>query len=161
MECVRKPVISIRTQVVELHKNFDHCKYSLCVNKKNILGGYSSFFKPKAWNYLQFNWINLYRVVKSSQLLVKIPAYLVSSIGCLLCLAFVYGWCFLNEISLDWPLTLTTQPTASSTIFIFATLLVSKRLVSKWFCIRMTSNHVSWYPSALACLSCFAVSVTL
>ena len=29
---------------VELHKNFDHCKYSLCVNKKNILGGYSSFF---------------------------------------------------------------------------------------------------------------------
>ena len=108
---------------MELHKSFDHCKYSLCVNKKNILGGYSSFFKPKAWNYLQFDWINLYWVVKSSQLLVKIPAYLVSGIGCLLCLAFLYGWRFFNEISLDWPLTLTTQPTASSTIFILTTLL--------------------------------------
>ena len=68
---------------------------------------------------------------------------------------------FFNEISLDWPLTLTTQPTVSSTIFIFTTLLVSKRLVSKWLCIKMTSNHVSWYPSALAYLPCFAVSVTL
>ena len=120
-----------------------------------------SLYKPKAWNYLQFDWINLYRVVKSSQLLVKIPAYLVSSIGCLLCLAFLYGCHFLNEISLDWPQTLTTQQTASCTIFIFTTLLVSKWLVSKWLCIKMTSNHVSWYPSALACLPCFAVSVTL
>ena len=37
----QKPVISIQTQVVELHKNFDHCKYSLCLNKQNILGGLS------------------------------------------------------------------------------------------------------------------------
>ena len=92
----------------------------------------------------------MYRVVKSSRLPVKIAAYLVS-IGRLLCLAFLYGWRFLNKISLDWPLTLTTQPSTSSTIFIFTTLLVSKRLVSKQLCIKMTSNHVSWYPNALAC----------
>ena len=41
------------------------------------------------------------RVVKSSQLLAKITAYLVS-IGQLLCLAFLCGWRFLNKISLDW-----------------------------------------------------------
>ena len=52
------------------------------------------------------------RVVKSSRLQLKIPAYLVS-IGQLLCLAFLYGWRFLNKISLDWPLTLTTQPSTS------------------------------------------------
>ena len=62
-------------------------------------------------------WTNLmtssplaYRVVKSSRLLAKIAAYLVISIGRLLCLAFLYGWCFLNKISLDWLPTLTTQP---------------------------------------------------
>ena len=49
------------------------------------------------------------RVVKSSQLPVKIAAYLVS-IAWLLCLAFLYGWRFLNKTSLDWPLTLTTKP---------------------------------------------------
>ena len=52
------------------------------------------------------------RVVKSSQLQVKIAAYLVS-IGWLLCLAFLYRWCFLNKISFNWPLTLTTQPSTS------------------------------------------------
>ena len=52
-------------------------------------------------------------VVKSSRLLVKITAYLVS-IGWLLCLAFLYGWCFLKKIiSLDWLLTLTTWPSTS------------------------------------------------
>ena len=39
---------------------------------------------------------------------MKIAAYLVS-IGLLLCLAFLYGWRLLHKISLDWPLTLTTQ----------------------------------------------------
>ena len=39
-------------------------------------------------------------VVKSSLLPVKIVAYLVS-IGWLLCLAFLYGWRFLNKICLD------------------------------------------------------------
>ena len=34
-------------------------------------------------------------------------------IGHVLCLAFLYGWCFLNKISLDWPLTLTTQLSTS------------------------------------------------
>ena len=51
-------------------------------------------------------------VVKSGQLLVKITAYLVS-IGWLLCLAFLHGWHFLNKISLDWLLTLTTWPSTS------------------------------------------------
>ena len=54
----------------------------------------------------------LYRVVKSSRQPAKIAAFLVS-IGQLLCLAFLYGWHFLNKISLDWPLTLTTQPPTS------------------------------------------------
>ena len=49
------------------------------------------------------------RVVQSSWLPPKIAAYFIS-IGQLLCLAFLYGWRFLNKISLDWPLTLTTQP---------------------------------------------------
>ena len=44
------------------------------------------------------------RVVKSSRLPLKITAYLVS-IGRLPCLEFLYGWRFLNKISLDWPLT--------------------------------------------------------
>ena len=35
--------------------------YSLRVNMKNILGEYSSFFKPSMWNYLHLNRINLYR----------------------------------------------------------------------------------------------------
>ena len=52
------------------------------------------------------------RVVKSSRLLAKIAAYLVSS-GRLLCLAVLYISHFLNKISLDWPLTLTTQPFTS------------------------------------------------
>ena len=52
------------------------------------------------------------RVVKSSRLLEKIASYLVR-IDRLLCLAFLYGWCFLNKISLEWPLTLTTQSSTS------------------------------------------------
>ena len=52
------------------------------------------------------------RVVKSSRLPAKIAANWVS-IGRLLCLAFLYGCRFLNKISLDWPLTWTTQPSTS------------------------------------------------
>ena len=52
------------------------------------------------------------RVVKSSRLLTKIASYLVS-ISWLLCLAFLYEWHFLNKISQDWLLTLTTQPSTS------------------------------------------------
>ena len=59
------------------------------------------------------------RVVKSTRLLAKIAAYLVI-IGWLLCLAFLYGWHFINKISLDWLLTLTTQPSTSN----FLTTLV-------------------------------------
>ena len=32
------------------------------------------------------------------------------SISRLRCLAFLFRWCFLNKISLYWPVTLTTQP---------------------------------------------------
>ena len=50
------------------------------------------------------------RVVKSSWLLPKIAIYMyLVCNGRLLCLAFLYRWRFLNKISLDWPLTLTTQ----------------------------------------------------
>ena len=42
---------------------------------------------------------------------MKIAAYLVSN-GRLLCLAFLYGRHFLNRISLDCSLTLTTEPSA-------------------------------------------------
>ena len=59
------------------------------------------------------------RVVKSSRLQAKIATYLVS-IGWLLCLAFLSGWCFLFKISLDWLLTLTTQ--ASTTKLSVTTL---------------------------------------
>ena len=55
-------VVSIRTQAVKLHKNFDHFKKSLQL--KNILGEHSSFFKPSAWTYLNledFEGINLYQ----------------------------------------------------------------------------------------------------
>ena len=44
--------------------------------------------------------------------LSKVAGCLVS-ICWLLCLAFLYRWRFLNKISLDWPLTLTTQPSTS------------------------------------------------
>ena len=49
---------------------------------------------------------------KVAWLRVKIAAYLIG-IGQLLCLAFLYGWRFLNKIYLDWPLTLATQPSTS------------------------------------------------
>ena len=52
--------------------------------------------------------LGLFRVVKSSWLPAKIATYLVS-IGRLLCLAFLYRWCFSNKISLHSQLTLTTQ----------------------------------------------------
>ena len=61
---------------------------------------------------MDHNFCDLFRVVKSSRLLAKIATYLVS-IGRLLCLAFLYRCCFSNKISMDWPLTLTTQPSTS------------------------------------------------
>ena len=42
----------------------------------------------------------------------QITAYLIS-ISWLLCLASLYGWRFLNKISLDWPITLTTELSTS------------------------------------------------
>ena len=48
-------VISIRTQALKLLKKFNHFKYSLCVNKKNISGDYSSFFEASMRNYLQLD----------------------------------------------------------------------------------------------------------
>ena len=53
-----------------------------------------------------YKWMRFwFRVVKSIRLPVKITTYLIS-IGWLFCLAFLYGWRFLNKISLDRPLTL-------------------------------------------------------
>ena len=60
----------------------------------------------------RFDWFMEQIDIKSSWLQVKIIAYLVS-IGWLLCLVFLYGWRFLPKISLDWPLTLKTQPSTS------------------------------------------------
>ena len=57
----RYEVVLIQTQAMKLHKNFDHSKYSLRMNQKNIFGEYSSFFKPSNCNYLKLDWINLYR----------------------------------------------------------------------------------------------------
>ena len=42
-----------------------------------------------------------------------LPTWLVLAGYSLIYLAFLYGWHFLNKISLDWPLTLTTQPSTS------------------------------------------------
>ena len=53
-----------------------------------------------------YKWMRFwFRVVKSIRLPVKITTYLIS-IGWLFCLAFLYGWRFLNKISLDRLLTL-------------------------------------------------------
>ena len=49
------------------------------------------------------------RAVKSSHLPAKITAYLLVSAGYSSCHFFTDGINFLNKISLDWPLTLTTQ----------------------------------------------------
>ena len=51
-------VVTIRTQEMKVHENFNHLKYSLRVNKNVI---YSSFFKPRTWDYLHLDWINLNR----------------------------------------------------------------------------------------------------
>jgi len=75
---------------------------------------------PLGWwtlSYGLFVWFYLYlvdciRVIKSSQPPAKIAAYLVS-VGQLLCLVFLYRLCCWNEIFVDWPLTLTTQPSTS------------------------------------------------
>ena len=59
-----------------------------------------------------FGHLEINRVIKSSWMPAKVVSYLVS-IDWLFCLAFLYGWRFLNKISPDWPLTLTTQPCTS------------------------------------------------
>ena len=51
-------VVSIRTQEMKVHENFNHFKYSLRVNKNVI---YSSFFKSSTWDYLHLDWINFNR----------------------------------------------------------------------------------------------------
>ena len=73
------------------------------------------------------------RVVKRSRLPAKIATYLVN-ISRLLCLAFLYGWRFLNKISLGWPLTLTTQPSTSN----FLTTLLYMILLKTDISLRQT-----------------------
>ena len=74
-----------------------------------------SYYKEK-FDADHFQGLKGYRtplsVVKSSRLPANIAAYFVS-IGWLLFFAFLHGWRFLSKISLDWPLTLTTQPSTS------------------------------------------------
>ena len=69
---------------------------------------------PTRFSCAKFKSTSMFRVVKSSRLPVKITAYLVS-ISRLLCLAFLYGWRFLNKIYIyvHWPLTLITWPSTS------------------------------------------------
>ena len=52
------------------------------------------------------------RVVKSTQLPAKFATYLV--LAGYSAWHFFNRWHFLNKISLDWPLTLTTQPSISN-----------------------------------------------
>ena len=40
---------------------------------KNILGEYSSFFKPNTWNYLHVNYKNLYRNDRKQTFLFAFP----------------------------------------------------------------------------------------
>ena len=75
-------------------------------------------------------------IVKSSRLLVKITAYL-GSIGWLLCLSFLYGWRFLNKISLDWLLTLTTWPSPSK----FSDNPENAHVETDWLLFKSFSNH--------------------
>ena len=75
-------------------------------------------------------------VVKSSRLLVKITAYL-GSIGWLLCLSFLYGWRFLNKISLDWLLTLTTWPSPSK----FSDNPENAHVETDWLLFKSFSNY--------------------
>ena len=60
----RYKVVSIQVvsiQAVKLHKNFDHFKYSLRVNKEKILGQYSSFFKPwSSWKFIEIRLIQVW-----------------------------------------------------------------------------------------------------
>ena len=68
-----------------------------------ILNILKYFLKKRTMTRVFNNKRVLFGVVKSSWLPGKIAAYLVS-IGWLLCLAFLYRWCFSNKISLDWAL---------------------------------------------------------
>ena len=62
------------------------------------------FFKEMYGNKSgQFAWFVELGLKGLNSCRAKIAAYLFS-IGRLLCLAFLYGWHFLNKISLGWPL---------------------------------------------------------
>ena len=102
-----------------LVKMASHWFHFFCSWTLNSLSPYKQAEKKESKNPTILTHIHTYkwmrfwfRVVKSIRLLVKITTYLIS-IGWLLCLAFLYGWRFLNKISLDRPLTLTTQPSTS------------------------------------------------
>ena len=57
-------------------------------------------------------YLGLSEVAGCQQKSLTLLTYLVS-IGWLLCLAFLFRWVFLTKISLNWLLTLTTQPSPS------------------------------------------------
>ena len=49
----------------------------MCVKGGNILGEYCLFFTPCSWNYLQNNWINLYRNDFVSTLCATIKSFII------------------------------------------------------------------------------------
>ena len=70
---------------------------------------HESFLCELLWPNSKFSFSVLSKVAGCR---VKVASYLVS-IGQPLCLEFLYTWCFLNKISPDRLLTLTTQPSTS------------------------------------------------
>ena len=90
------------------------CSDLICGNTKVII----IIIRKQKKDWVENEWIFkrrsciLKQDCQNSWLPAKIAAYLVS-ISQLLCLAFLYGWDFWNKISLDWLLTLTTQPSTS------------------------------------------------
>ena len=65
-------VAFIRPRAPRLHKNFDHFKYRLRVNKKII---YLGWMIPRTWNYLHLDWINLYRNETTGKPNSKVHSY--------------------------------------------------------------------------------------
>ena len=103
-----------------------------------------------------------FRVVKSNRLLAKITTYLVS-FGRLLYLAFLYRWHCLNKISLDWLVTLTTQPSTSKlsdnpaiTIVTtnFIVIQIFRATCSKCLIVPIvTYNNIIQFHHQLVCLN--------
>ena len=122
--------------LVMKHKNFVTLPVS-------FTGSYTEDEPTSPWqkNLIFRSFVGHHRVLKSGRLPPKITTYLVS-MGRPLCLAFLYGCRFLNKISLDWSLTLTTQP---STWKLSDNPDVNKVVNFKNFS-RLLSEYWDWIP---------------